>query len=118
MKSRESVVSLYSISNLSVDPEFSHLTAPLTATSVVSNLSLLESYFNPEASVFAATDPVADVANNGKHVVSEDSSAALTLVTPSPLIVIVFVAPVPEATTPSPTKLRVVAVVDKGFPSS
>ena len=39
-------------------------------------------------------------------------------VTPPPDIVIVFVAPVPEAVTLDPTKLRVVAVVDKELPSS
>ena len=33
-------------------------------------------------------------------------------------IVIVFVAPLPDATTPVPTKLRVVAVVDSADPSS
>ena len=70
------MVSLYSISNLSVDPEFSTLTAPLTITSVVSNLSLLESYFRPVSSVLSVIVPVAAVANNGKQVVSEDSSVA------------------------------------------
>ena len=35
-----------------------------------------------------------------------------------PEIVIVFTAPVPEATTPEPTKLSVVAVVDNCDPSS
>ena len=37
---------------------------------------------------------------------------------PPPDIVIVFVAPVPLATTPAPTKLSVVAAVDKDDPSS
>ena len=72
------MVSLYSISNLSVDPEFSTLTAPLTATSVDCNLSLAESYVNPLASVLIIIDPVASFANNGKHVVSVDSSKAFT----------------------------------------
>ena len=40
------------------------------------------------------------------------------LFTPPPDIVMVLVAPVPEATTPAPTKSRVVAVVDKALPSS
>jgi len=35
-----------------------------------------------------------------------------------PLIVIVFVAPVPDAVTPAPTKFKVVPVVDKALPSS
>ena len=35
-----------------------------------------------------------------------------------PAIVIVLVAPVPDATTPEPTKLRAVAAVDKLLPSS
>ena len=71
------MVSLYSISNLSVDPEFSTLTAPLTITSVVSNLSLPESYFRPLESVLSVIVPVAPVANNGKQVVSVDSSVAV-----------------------------------------
>ena len=37
---------------------------------------------------------------------------------PPPAIVIVFTAPVPLATTPDPTKLRVVALVDSAEPSS
>ena len=37
---------------------------------------------------------------------------------PPPAIVIVLVAPVPEATTPDPTKFRVVPAVDKELPSS
>ena len=37
---------------------------------------------------------------------------------PPPDIVIVLVAPVPDATTPEPTKLRVVAAVDNEEPSS
>ena len=37
---------------------------------------------------------------------------------PLPEIVIVFSTPVPLATTPSPTKLRVVARVDNATPSS
>ena len=37
---------------------------------------------------------------------------------PPPEIVIVLVAPVPEATTPDPTKLSVVPVVDSADPSS
>ena len=37
---------------------------------------------------------------------------------PPPAIVIVLVAPVPDATTPDPTKLSVVPVVDKELPSS
>ena len=37
---------------------------------------------------------------------------------PPPEIVIVLVAPVPDAVTPEPTKLRVVAEVDKLEPSS
>ena len=35
-----------------------------------------------------------------------------------PAIVIVLVAPLPEATTPDPTKFRVVPVVDSAEPSS
>ena len=35
-----------------------------------------------------------------------------------PAIVIVLVAPLPEATTPDPTKLSVVPVVDSADPSS
>ena len=37
---------------------------------------------------------------------------------PPPAMVIVLVAPLPEATTPYPTKFRVVPNVDKGVPSS
>ena len=37
---------------------------------------------------------------------------------PPPEIVIVFVAPVPDAVTPEPTKLSVVAAVDSAEPSS
>ena len=37
---------------------------------------------------------------------------------PPPEIVIVLVAPVPEATTPDPTKLSVVPAVDRADPSS
>ena len=37
---------------------------------------------------------------------------------PLPVIVIVLVAPVPVAVTPGPTKLIVVAAVDKLVPSS
>ena len=37
---------------------------------------------------------------------------------PPPAIVIVFSAPVPEATTPAPTKFSVVAAVDNAPPSS
>ena len=61
-----------------MDAEFSHLTAPLTVTSVDCNLSLAESYVNPLASVLTTIDPVALFANNRKHVVSVDSSKALT----------------------------------------
>ena len=37
---------------------------------------------------------------------------------PPPEIVIVLVAPVPEAVTPAPTKFNVVAAVDNELPSS
>ena len=37
---------------------------------------------------------------------------------PPPAIVMVFVAPVPDATTPDPTKSNVVATVDNALPSS
>ena len=37
---------------------------------------------------------------------------------PPPAIVMVLVAPLPEATTPDPTKLSVVPVVDSADPSS
>ena len=37
---------------------------------------------------------------------------------PVPAIVIVFVAPVPDAVTPEPTKFKVVAAVDNAEPSS
>ena len=42
----------------------------------------------------------------------------LNISPPPPGIVIVFVAPVPEAVTPEPTKFRVVADVDNAEPSS
>ena len=45
-----------------------------------------------------------------------ENPAALPL--PPPAIVIVLVAPLPEATTPDPTKLSVVPAVDKELPSS
>ena len=45
-----------------------------------------------------------------------ENPAALPL--PPPAIVIVLTAPLPEATTPDPTKLRVVPVVDSAEPSS
>jgi len=50
----------------------------------------------------------------------EPSGIAMFLNTspPPPEIVIVFVAPVPEAVTPSPTKFNVEAAVDKDEPSS
>ena len=37
---------------------------------------------------------------------------------PPPEIVIVFVAPLPDAVTPAPTKLNVVAEVERDDPSS
>ena len=43
----------------------------------------------------------------------------ISVVSPEPVLtVIVFVAPDPDATTPDPTKLSVVAVVDNAEPSS
>ena len=43
----------------------------------------------------------------------------ISAVSPVPVLtVIVFVAPDPDATTPDPTKLSVVAVVDNAEPSS
>ena len=42
----------------------------------------------------------------------------ISLPPPPPAIVIVLVAPVPDATTPEPTKFKVVADVEREDPSS
>ena len=47
-----------------------------------------------------------------------DTSDLATAPLPPPEIVIVLVAPVPEATTPLPVKLIAVATVANGLPSS
>ena len=58
-------------------------------------------------------DPALAVKLPDKFVVIPTS-----VVPPPPEIVIVLVAPVPDATTPDPTKLSVVPAVDKEEPSS
>ena len=58
-------------------------------------------------------DPALAVKLPDKFVVIPTS-----VVPPPPEIVIVLVAPVPDATTPDPTKLSVVPVVDNAEPSS
>ena len=52
------------------------------------------------------------------EVDKEEPSSWTVTPLPPPAIVIVLVAPVPDATTPDPTKLSVVPVVDNAEPSS
>ena len=67
--------------------------------------------------------PVPDVVNvrspfEGALIVDPVMARSPMSAPPPPLIVIVFVAPVPDAVTPEPTKLRVVPAVDSAEPSS
>ena len=66
----------------------------------------------PAASVSVSVDPSATTS------LCPETDIVLNTSPPPPGIVIVFVAPVPDAVTPAPTKFNVEPAVDKAEPSS